>query len=61
MSDFVTAVGLVLGFEGILYGAFPAAAKRFAAEAAGQDEGFLRRAGLAAMVIGLGIVWLVRG
>ena len=27
----------------------------------GQDEGLLRRAGLAAMVIGLGIVWLVRG
>jgi uncharacterized protein YjeT (DUF2065 family) len=61
MSDFLTALGLLMVFEGVLYGGFPAAAKRFAADVSGQNESFLRGAGLAAMVIGLGIVWLVRG
>jgi uncharacterized protein len=60
MSDFLTAVGLVLVFEGVLYGGFPSAAKRFAAEMAGQDERLLRGAGITAMVVGLGVVWLVR-
>ena len=61
MSDFITAVGLLMVFEGVLYGGFPAAAKRFAAEVSGQNESLLRGVGLAAMVIGLGIVWLARG
>ena len=61
MSDFLTAAGLVLVFEGVLYGGFPAAAKRFAAEVAGQTDSLLRAIGLAAMVIGLGIVWMARG
>jgi uncharacterized protein len=61
MSDFLAAAGLVLVFEGVLYGGFPAAAKRFAAEVAGQDERFLRGAGFAAMAISLGIVRLARG
>lgn len=61
MSDFLTAVGLLLVFEGVLYGGFPAAAKRFAAEAAQQNEGLLRSIGIAAMLIGLAIVWLARG
>ena len=61
MSDFLTAAGLVLVFEGVLYGGFPAAAKRFAAEMSGMNERVLRGAGLAAMVIGLGLVWLARG
>jgi uncharacterized protein len=61
MSDFLTAVGLLMVFEGVLYGGFPAAAKRFAAEVSGQNESLLRGTGFAAMVIGLGIVWLVRG
>ena len=61
MSDFLTAVGLVLVFEGVLYGGFPAAAKRFAAEVAGQNESLLRSIGIAAMLIGVCIVWLARG
>jgi uncharacterized protein len=61
MSDFLTAAGLVLVFEGVLYGGFPAAAKRFAAEVCGLNDSLLRRIGLAAMLTGLGIVWLARG
>jgi uncharacterized protein YjeT (DUF2065 family) len=61
MSDFLTAFGLVLVFEGVLYGGFPAAAKRFAAEVAGQNESLLRSIGIAAMLIGVCVVWLARG
>jgi uncharacterized protein len=61
VSDFLTALGLLLVFEGVLYGGFPAAAKRVAAEVTGQNESLLRAVGLAAMVIGLGLVWLARG
>ena len=60
MSDFLTALGLLLVFEGVLYGGFPAAAKRLATEVAGQNESLLRGVGMAAMVIGLGLVWLAR-
>jgi uncharacterized protein len=61
MSDFMTAAGLALVFEGVIYGGFPAAAKRFAAEVSGHNDGFLRRAGFAAMIAGLGLVWMARG
>ena len=61
MSDFVVAIGLLMVAEGLLYGGFPAAAKRFAAEVSQLPEQTLRLVGLAAMVIGLGIVWLIRG
>ena len=61
MSDFLTALGLLMVFEGVLYGGFPAAAKRLAAEVSGQNESLLRGVGLAAMVIGIAMVWLARG
>jgi uncharacterized protein len=61
MNDFIAALGLLLIFEGLLYGGFPSAAKRFALEVTGLPEQTLRLAGLASMVLGLGIVWLVRG
>jgi uncharacterized protein len=61
MSDFLVAIGLVMVIEGLLYGGFPAAAKRFAAEVAQMPEQSMRLIGLACMVFGLGLVWLVRG
>ena len=61
MSDFLVAAGLVMVIEGLLYGGFPAAAKRFAAEVSQMPEQNMRVIGLACMVIGLGVVWLVRG
>ena len=54
-------MGLVLVIEGLVYGGFPAAAKKMAAQAAEMPEAVLRTVGLAALVIGVGIVWLVRG
>ena len=61
MGDFVAALGLVLVIEGVLYAAFPAAMKRFVAAALQVPEGPMRGVGLAAAVLGLFLVWLVRG
>lgn len=61
MQDFLAAVGLVLVVEGLVYGGFPRLAKRLAADVLTMPEGMLRVGGLAAISIGVGIVWLVRG
>jgi len=61
MSDFLAAVGLLFVLEGLLYGGFPSLAKKLAREASETPENMLRIAGLAALAIGVGIVWLVRG
>lgn len=61
MSDFLAAVGLVLVFEGLLYGAFPALARRLSLEVASAPEQLLRTGGLFAIFVGVGVVWLVRG
>jgi len=61
VSDLFVAIGLVLVIEGILYGGFPGLARRMAAEAAAAPESALRAVGLAAVALGVFIVWLVRG
>jgi uncharacterized protein YjeT (DUF2065 family) len=61
VHDFLTAIGLVLVVEGIVYGGFPGLAKRLATEVLSVPENALRIAGLVAVAIGVGIVWLVRG
>ncbi len=61
MGDFLAAIGLVLVVEGLVYGGFPALAKRLAAEVLSMPESQLRIAGLAAIAAGVGVVWLVRG
>ncbi len=61
MQDFLAALGLVLVIEGLLYGGFPAFAKRVAAEATQAPENLLRISGLIAIAGGVFIVWLVRG
>ncbi len=61
MSDFLTALGLLFVFEGLIYGGAPQAAKRMAVEVLQLPEGVLRIVGFASMVIGVAIVWIVRG
>ena len=61
MQDFLAAVGLVLVIEGLVYGGFPALARKLAAEVLSVPENVLRIGGLVAIAIGVGIVWLVRG
>lgn len=61
MFDFVVAIGLVLVIEGLIFAAFPAAAKRMAASAQATPDTSLRIAGVVSALIGLVVVWLVRG
>ena len=61
MSDFVVAVALVLVLEGILFAAFPAMAKRAMVSAMDAPEATLRIVGIVAAVVGVAIVWAVRG
>lgn len=61
MSDFFAAIGLVLVIEGLIYGGFPALARRLAGEVLSTPENVLRIAGIAAIALGVGIVWLARG
>lgn len=61
MSDFIAAFGLMLVFEGLLYGGFPNAAKAMVSEMLNLPEYVLRLVGISSMVFGLGMVWLVRG
>ena len=61
MSDFLAAVGLVLVFEGLVYGGFPGFAKRLAADVIQIPDGTLRSVGLAVIAVGVGVVWFVRG
>ncbi len=61
MAQFLVAIGLVLVIEGLLFAAFPAAAKRLAATAIESPENSLRLAGILSAVLGLVLIWLVRG
>jgi uncharacterized protein YjeT (DUF2065 family) len=61
MSDFVAALGLVLVIEGLLWAASPMMATRILHAAAEMPEQVLRFFGLAAIGLGVLVVWLVRG
>ena len=61
MQDFLAAIGLVLVVEGLVYGGFPGLAKKLAGEVLSLPENALRIAGLIAIAVGVGLVWLVRG
>ena len=47
--------------EGALYALFPGAMQRLMTLVLEQGQGPLRLAGLSLAVIGLGLVWLIRG
>jgi len=61
MSDFIVAIGLVLAIEGLIFAAFPRAAKRLAANALETPDVSLRIAGVISAVLGVLIVWIIRG
>ena len=61
MNDFLTALGLVLAIEGALYAAAPSSLKRMMIIALETPDGTLRTAGVVALALGVGVVWLVRG
>ena len=61
MSDFLVALGLVFVIEGLVFAAFPAAAKRAMATVVETADVPLRLVGIASALLGLILVWLVRG
>lgn len=61
MNDFLSALGLMLVLEGLLYGGLPGLVKRMAADIVHVPEGVMRVIGLMVMAFGVFIVWLVRG
>ena len=61
MKDLLVGVGLVLVIEGLLWAAAPQLGLRLLAAAAQLPEPALRTAGTAAVVVGVIVVWLVRG
>jgi len=56
----LTGVGLVMVLEGLAYSANPDSMKRMMIQALKTPSSTLRRAGLAVLGIGVGIVWLAR-
>ena len=61
MLDFLAALGLFFAIEGIFLAAFPAGAKRTMATVLEMPDGPLRVTGIISAVVGVLIVWLVRG
>ena len=60
MVEFIAALGLVFVIEGLVFAAFPGAAKRAVAHVLETPESMLRLVGLSSAVIGLIVIWLVR-
>jgi uncharacterized protein len=61
MSDFIVALGLFFAIEGLVLAAFPAGAKHMMKTVLVTPDHALRIAGIVSALIGLFIVWLVRG
>lgn len=61
MVDFLAALGLVFVIEGLIFAAFPGAAKRAMASVLESPDATLRLVGIGSAVIGLIMVWLARG
>jgi uncharacterized protein len=61
MSDFLVAVGLLFALEGLTFAAFPGAAKRAMASVMETPEATLRIVGIVSALLGVLLVWFVRG
>ncbi len=61
MSDFLAALGLVFVIEGLLFAAFPDAARRAVATVLATPDQTVRTVGIVSAFLGLAVVWLVRG
>lgn len=61
MDDFLVAMGLLFAIEGLLFAAFPALTKRAMTHVLETPIGVLRIVGIGCAVIGVALIWLVRG
>ena len=56
-----SSIGLAIVIEGLIYAAFPAQARAVWEMIANMPEQRLRAIGLVAALMGIGLIWLVRG
>ena len=61
MSDFIVALGLVFVIEGLMFTAFPATAKRAMESVQQTQDGSLRIVGIVSAVVGILLIWAIRG
>lgn len=61
MGDFLVAIGLVFVIEGLLFAAAPEYARRAMLQVAATPESALRIVGIVSAVLGLILVWAIRG
>jgi uncharacterized protein len=61
MTDLAIAFGLVLVIEGLLWALFPNLARRLLEQLAETPEASVRAIAWSMVVLGVAIVWLVRG
>jgi uncharacterized protein YjeT (DUF2065 family) len=61
MTDFLAALGLVFVIEGLVFAAFPDMAKRAMAHVMHTPDGSLRLVGLISALLGLALIWIIRG
>ncbi len=61
MSDFFVALGLVFVLEGLLFAAFPEWTKRAMTSVLEAPDGALRIVGIGSAVIGMLLIWAIRG
>jgi uncharacterized protein YjeT (DUF2065 family) len=61
MPDFVVALGLVFAIEGLLFAAFPGLSKRAMANVLETPDAVLRIVGIVSALIGVALIWAVRG
>ena len=61
MWDFIVAIGLVLALEGLVFAAFPRAAKQAMANVLETPDQMLRIVGIVCALIGILVIWIVRG
>ncbi|MCG6856948.1 MAG: DUF2065 domain-containing protein [Salaquimonas sp.] len=61
MQELAIGFGLFLFLEGLLYAVFPGGVKRVAMEVPKIPESTLRNFGIIVMMIGVAVIWLVKG
>jgi uncharacterized protein YjeT (DUF2065 family) len=61
LTDFLVALGLVFVIEGLLFAAFPDFAKKAFQAVTEAPDHFLRIIGISSAVIGVILIWFIRG
>jgi uncharacterized protein YjeT (DUF2065 family) len=61
VTELLSALGLAIALEGVLYAAFPGPVRRVLMSLGEVSDQKLRLGGLAALAFGVFVVWLARG